>query len=58
MIAPAVFAAFMVGLIAEALAMAWFDRRAVRRETAFWEELRLTAMTGYGRVFDWEDLEP
>jgi hypothetical protein len=55
MIAPAVFAAFFVGLIAEALTMAWLDRRAVRREALFWEELRLQALDGYGHVFDWAE---
>lgn len=55
MIAPAVVAAFFVGLIAEALAMVWLDRRAVRREAEFWEELRHQALDGYGHVFDWAE---
>jgi hypothetical protein len=48
-----IFVAFFVGLIVEAFAFAWSDRRAVAREAAFWEELRAQALDGYGRVFDW-----
>jgi hypothetical protein len=55
MIAPVVVAAFFAGLIAEALAMVWLDRRAIAREAQFWEELRLQALDGYGQVFDWAE---
>lgn len=54
MILPGIFLAFLVGLVVEAAMLAWLDRRSVRREAQFWEELRAEAMQGYGRVFDWE----
>lgn len=53
MIPAGVVVAFFFGLIVEALAFAWSDRRAVAREVAFWEELRGQALDGYGQVFDW-----
>lgn len=56
MIVPGVFAAFFVGLLLEALVLAVVDRRAVRREAQWWEELRTQALDGYGRVFDWDEL--
>lgn len=54
MIAPAVFFAFFIGLLVEATVMFWLDRRAIRREAEFWEELRFEALDGYSRAFDWE----
>lgn len=53
MIVPGVLVAFFVGLIVEAVAIQVLDRRAVRREAEFWEDLRARALDGYGRVFDW-----
>lgn len=54
MIAPVVLVAFMTGLILEAAVIFVLDRRAIRREAAWWEQLRADALAGYGRVFDWE----
>lgn len=56
MIPAGVFIAFFVGLIVEAAAFAWSDRRALAREAAWWEELRAQAVADYERVFDWEEL--
>lgn len=56
MVTAGVFAAFLIGLVVEAVALAWTDRRATRAEAAFWEELRAQALDGYGKVFDWEEL--
>lgn len=47
--------AFFVGALFALTAMFISDRRALRQETAFWDELRSTALDGYGRVFDWAD---
>lgn len=59
MIPTAVAIAFVVGLIADLVVVAVLDRRAVRAEAAWWEELRAQALDGYGRVFDWaEDDQP
>lgn len=55
MILPGVFAAFLLGLVLEAVVIYTLDRRAIRKEAAFWEELRLQALSGYGQVFDWAD---
>jgi hypothetical protein len=52
-----VFAAFLLGLVLEAVVLAVLDRRAIRREAAWWEELRGQALDGYGQVFDWADCE-
>lgn len=54
MIIPAVFAAFLFGLVLEATVLYCVDRRAIRRERAYWEQLSAEALKGYGRVFDWE----
>jgi len=48
-----VVAAFLLGVLVEAMAFAVSDRRAIAREAAFWEELRAQALDGYGQVFDW-----
>lgn len=56
MIHAAVFAAFLLGLVLEATVLYLFDRRAIAREAAWWEELRADALSGYGRAFDWEEL--
>jgi hypothetical protein len=55
MILPAVFAAFLLGLVLEAVVINILDRRAIAKEAAFWEELRAAALDGYGAVFDWAD---
>lgn len=55
MIAPAVFVAFVIGLLVEATVLFVLDRRAIAREAAWWEELRHQALDGYGRVFDWAE---
>jgi NhaP-type Na+/H+ or K+/H+ antiporter len=49
--------AFVMGLLLEAFFLWWSDRRAIRREADFWEQLRANALDGYGRVFDWAELE-
>ena len=54
MIVPGVFTAFFLGLIVEAVVIFLLDRRAIRREADFWEQLRLETLDNYGRVFDWE----
>lgn len=54
MIIPAVFAAFLFGLVLEATVLYWVDRRAIQRERAYWDALSADALAGYGRVFDWE----
>lgn len=56
MITAGVFGAFLVGLIVEAVVLAWSDHRADVREAQWWEELRADALDGYGKVFDWEEL--
>lgn len=56
MVTAGVFAAFLFGLLAEALLMAWSDRRAIAREAAWWEELRAEALDSYTKLFDWEQL--
>lgn len=53
MIAPAVAVAFLLGLVLEAAVIVTLDRRAIRREAAYWNELR-GARDGDGSVFDWE----
>jgi hypothetical protein len=53
-IAPAIFVAFVIGLLVEATVLFVLDRRAIAREAAWWEELRSQALEDYGRVFDWE----
>lgn len=53
-----VVAAFLLGALLQTLAMQILDRRAVRREAEFWEELRAEALDGYGRLFDWAADEP
>lgn len=50
----AIVVAVLAGVIIEAVAITWLDRRAVRREAEFWEGLRAQALDNYGRVFDWE----
>lgn len=55
MIAPAVFVAFVIGLLVEATVLFVLDRRAIAREAAWWEELRADAALNYGRVFDWSE---
>jgi hypothetical protein len=57
-ILPSVFVAFLLGLVLEAVVIVTLDRRAIRREARWWDELRAEALDGYGRVFDWQDLEP
>lgn len=54
MILGTVFLALAAAVLIEATMLWWLDRRATRREAAFWEELRADALAGYGRVFDWE----
>lgn len=54
MIAPIVFVAFAIGLLVEGTVLFVLDRRAIAREAAWWEELKVQALDGYGRVFDWE----
>ena len=54
MILPAIFAAFLLGLVLEATVLYWADRRAIQRERAYWDQLSAEALAGYGRVFDWE----
>jgi hypothetical protein len=54
MIAPAVLAAFFIGVLVEATFLFVWDRRAIRQEQAFWAELRADAALGYGQLFDWE----
>jgi hypothetical protein len=54
MIAPAVLAAFFIGVLVEATFLFVWDRRAIREEQAFWDDLRAQAALGYGQVFDWE----
>lgn len=55
MIAPAVFFAFFLLVVAEA-AYLYTEARRVRavRERAFWSNLRADALHDYGRLFDWE----
>lgn len=55
MVLPGVIAAFMVGLVLEAIVIYALDRRAIRKEAAFWEELRLASLDG--AIFDWADCE-
>lgn len=52
MILPVVAAVVVVGLVVEVAVLCWLDRRAVRREAEFWEELRGEALEDYGQVFD------
>lgn len=56
MIPVGVVIAFALGIALETTFLWWNDRRAIRREAEWWEELRAQALDGYGRVFDWEDL--
>lgn len=55
MIAPALVVAFAVGLLVEATVLYVLDRRAIAREAAWWDELRVQALNGYDRVFDWAE---
>lgn len=57
MVPPGFILAFLVGLVLEAVFLAWADRKAIRAEAAFWEELRSSALDGYGKVFDWQELD-
>lgn len=52
----AIVSAFLLGLAAELVFVVVADRRAVRRERQWWEQIRADALDGYGRVFDWEEL--
>lgn len=52
MIAAGAFLAFAVALVLEAFMLWFLDRRSIRREAQFWEELRTEALEGYGQVFE------
>lgn len=50
-----VIAAFLLGALVSVCLIHMLDRRAIRREAEFWEEMRAEALDSYGRVFDWAD---
>lgn len=55
MIPAGVVVAFFAGLVAETAFLVVSDRRAIRSERLFWDQLRADAQLNYGRVFDWAE---
>lgn len=55
MIPPPIVVGIILGLVVEAVLIAYFDHRALQREERWWAELRADALDGYLAVFDWAE---